>query len=152
MPAEITQATDVELARTLFREYAAALSFSLCFQGFDAELAGLPGEYAPPRGRLLIAHVDGVPAGCVALRPLAADCEMKRLYVRPAFRGRGVGQALAARVIAEARALAYPRMLLDTIESEMAAAVALYRALGFRPITPYRDNPIPGALYMELPL
>lgn len=152
MSLEIAQATDLEVARALFREYAAALSFSLCFQGFDAELAGLPGDYAPPRGRLLIASVDGAPAGCVALHPFGAGCEMKRLYVRPAFRGHGVGHSLAARVIAEARALGYPRMLLDTIADEMAAAVALYRALGFREISPYRDNPIPGALYMELPL
>lgn len=152
MSTEIAPADDLELARTLFREYAAALSFSLCFQGFDAELAGLPGDYAPPRGRLLIARVDGAPAGCVALHPYGDACEMKRLYVRPGFRGHRVGHALATRVIAEARAAGYSRMLLDTIADQMATAVALYRALGFREIPPYRDNPIPGALYMELPL
>ena len=151
--AQVAGPADVALARTLFGEYAAGLGFSLCFQGFDAELAGLPGDYAPPRGRLLLARVDGAPAGCVALHPFGAtDCEMKRLYVRPAFRGHGVGARLARAVVAEAAALGYPRMLLDTVTDRMAAAVALYRALGFAETAPYRENPIPGALYMELSL
>ncbi len=167
-PALITAGPDhIDIVRELFVEYAQSLGFSLCFQGFDAELAGLPGEYAPPRGCLLLATAesDTAPlpdadavsastiAGCVALRPIAGDiCEMKRLYVRPAFRGRGIGRLLATAVIAAARDLGYRRMRLDTIEARMQEAVALYRSLGFRPITQYTVNPIAGALFMELEL
>jgi ribosomal protein S18 acetylase RimI-like enzyme len=138
--------------RALFVEYAASLDFDLCFQDFDHELAGLPGDYAPPRGRLLLAMAEGRAVGCVGLRPLAQDaCEMKRLYVQPAARGRGIGRTLAETVIKEAARLGYGRMLLDTVPS-MQAAIKLYRELGFRPIAPYRPNPIPGALFFELVL
>ena len=139
----------LEQVRALFLEYARELGFSLCFQGFDDELARLPGAYAPPRGALLLAPSQG----CVALRPLdATAAEMKRLYVRPSARGQGVGRALAQAVIDEARALGYCRMVLDTVAGTMDSAIALYRALGFREIAPYYQNPLPGALYLELDL
>jgi len=137
----------------LFQEYAASLGFNLCFQSFDQELAGLPGEYAPPQGRLLLARTGGELAGCVALHPLQAGvCEMKRLYVRPQYRGQGIGRALLNTVLGEARAIGYQRMRLDTVEPVMQDAVRMYRAYGFREIPPYRENPIPGALYMEIEL
>jgi GNAT superfamily N-acetyltransferase len=143
----------IALARTLFQEYGASLGFSLCFQNFDKELAGLPGEYASPKGRLLIAYLDSEPAGCVALHEFEPGIsEMKRLYVRPAFRGKRVGVALANAIIAAAREIGYERMRLDTVPSEMADAVKLYGRLGFREIAPYRANPQPGTLYMELDL
>ena len=146
-PEQITQ------ARELFLEYAQSLGFSLCFQNFDKELADLPGDYAPPAGRLLLAEYEAQIAGCVALHKLADDiCEMKRLYLRPQFRGKGFGRALADRIIAEARAIGYQRMRLDTVEPVMKDAVAMYRQIGFREIAPYCNNPIPGALYMELEL
>lgn len=143
----------IEQARKLFLEYAESLGFSLCFQSFDKEVAGLPGDYAPPDGRLLLAEHQGKIAGCVALHKLSDGvCEMKRLYVRPEFRGKALGRALAERVIAEARDLGYTRMRLDTIVGKMDSAIALYRELGFREILPYRENPIPGAIYMEIEL
>jgi len=143
---------DVETARTLFREYADGLGIDLCFQGFDRELAELPGDYAPPRGRLLLAGVEGGIAGCIALRPLEGGaCEMKRLYIRPQYRGRGIGRALAEAVIREARSTGYPCMRLDSLPS-MSEAIALYRALGFREIAPYRPNPVEGAVFLELEL
>jgi putative acetyltransferase len=143
----------LEEVRSLFLEYAQSLGFSLCFQGFDDELRALPGMYAPPRGRLLLAVEDGRPAGCVGLHEWdGSAAEMKRLYVRPDFRGRGVGRALTDAALAEARAIGYRTVRLDTIPSRMETAVAMYRGLGFREIPPYRENPIPGALYLELGL
>jgi ribosomal protein S18 acetylase RimI-like enzyme len=159
LPADAGQ-EDLEVVRLLFREYAASLGFDLGFQGFEQELAGLPGEYAPPRGRLFLALADeslsGPPerraVGCVALKPLDLEtCEMKRLYVPPAHRGRGLGRLLAERALAEARSIGYRRLRLDTI-STMKEALGLYRSLGFLPIPPYRYNPIPGAVYLELDL
>jgi ribosomal protein S18 acetylase RimI-like enzyme len=149
---EALGAGEVARCRELFVEYQEGLGVSLCFQGFDRELAGLPGDYAPPRGRLLIATAGGAPAGCVALRPLGDDvAEMKRLYVRAAHRGNDLGRALALRIIAEARALGYRTLKLDTLPS-MAAAQALYARLGFVDTAPYNDNPIGGVRFLELDL
>ena len=146
-------AAQIAQVRELFLEYAQSLGFSLCFQNFDKELAGLPGDYAPPEGRLLLAEYEGQLAGCVALHKLEPGiCEMKRLFLRPQFRGKGLGRVLAERIIAEARQIGYQRMRLDTVEPVMRDAVAMYRRLGFQLIAPYRQNPMPGTLYMELEL
>jgi len=143
----------IEQARNLFDEYAKSLGFSLCFQNFDQELATLPGSYAPPQGRLLLAEYEGELAGCVALRPLEPGiCEMKRLYLLPKFRGKRLGRAIAEHLIAEARQIGYRSMRLDTVEPVMGDAVAMYRRLGFREIPAYRKNPMAGTLYMELDL
>jgi putative acetyltransferase len=143
----------IAIVRELFLEYAGSLGFSLCFQSFDQELASLPGDYAPPEGRLLLATVNGRAAGCVALHRFADGiAEMKRLYVRPEFRGHQIGRRLAEAVISEARAIGYRRMRLDTVVSVMPEAVSLYRSMGFYEIPPYRPNPIAGALYLELVL
>ena len=145
--------TQLAQARELFLEYAQSLGFSLCFQSFDKELANLPGDYAPPDGRLLLAEYEGQLSGCVALHKLEPGvCEMKRLYLRPTVRGKGLGRILAAHIIAEARQIGYQRMRLDTVEPVMKDAVAMYRKIGFREIAPYCTNPISGALYMELSL
>jgi putative acetyltransferase len=144
---------EIAEARRLFEEYAAWLMIDLCFQNFEQELMELPGAYAPPRGRLLLAVDGDEVAGCVALRDSGAGiCEMKRLFVRPQFQGRGIGRALTERIIAEARALGYRRMRLDTLPSRMGRAVDVYRAFGFREIEPYYANPTPGTLYLELKL
>jgi ribosomal protein S18 acetylase RimI-like enzyme len=141
----------VEQAKELFLEYANSLGFSLCFQNFDEEVKALPGAYSFPDGRLLLAQLAGQPVGCVALHKLEGNiCEMKRLYVRPGYRGKRLGKLLVDGVIAEARAVGYQRMRLDTIASSMKDAIELYRRTGFREIPPYRSNPIEGALYMEL--
>jgi len=153
--SQVSSPAEIAVARTLFREYAASLGFDLCFQNFERELAELPGGYAPPEGRLLLARVSDTEqvAGCAALHPLETGvCEMKRLYVRPEFRGRRIGWALAEAIISAAREIGYQRMRLDTVPSVMAAAVAMYRELGFREIPPYTLNPVPGAIFMELDL
>ena len=143
----------VAQARELFQEYAQSLGVNLCFQNFEQELAGLPGHYASPDGRLLLAEYDGQLAGCVALHKWESGvCEMKRLYLRPSFRGKGLGRAIAEKIITDARSIGYQRMRLDTIEPLMKDAVEMYRKLGFREIAPYRPNPIAGAMYMELQL
>jgi putative acetyltransferase len=145
--------SDVNIARTLFAEYAASLEVDLAFQEFDAELAGLPGAYAPPAGALLLAERAGEVVGCVALRPLEPPLvgELKRLYVRPSARGQGAGAALATAILAWARAAGYERVRLDTLAS-MGPAQALYRQLGFREIAAYGHHPVPGTVFMELDL
>ena len=150
---QVEPGPEIEEIRLLFSEYGRSLNFDLCFQSFEQELRDLPGVYAAPRGRLLLARVDGIAAGCVALKPLDDHaCEMKRLYVRPPFRGRQLGRALASRVIEEARAAAYQSIRLDTIAGAMDSAIALYRSMSFREIPAYYGNPVPNALYFELRL
>ncbi len=138
--------------RRLFQQYADALGFDLEFQGFSRELATLPGEYAPPKGCILLSERAEEYVGCVALRPLGKSiCEMKRLYMVPGFRKRKLGRALAEAIIDRARTISYKQMRLDTLES-MTAAQALYHSLGFRPIKPYRYNPLENPSYFELNL
>jgi putative acetyltransferase len=153
MLVQAESSAHVMQARELFQEYAQSLGVNLCFQNFEQELARLPGHYAPPDGRLLLAEYDGQMAGCVALHKWEDGiCEMKRLYLRPSFRGKGLGRVIAEKIIAEARSIGYQRMRLDTIGPLMKDAVEMYRKLGFREIAPYRPNPIAGAMYMELQL
>jgi len=147
-------AEHISTARELMLEYATSLDFNLCFQGFDEEMRSLPGKYSPPSGRLLLALWDERPAGVIALRALAEDglCEMKRLYVRPEFRGHGIGRILAERVIGEATEIGYARMRLDTVQGNMDRAIAMYRELGFRETIPYYNSPVGQTLFMELDL
>lgn len=141
---------DFDVARQLFEEYAAWLGFSLAYQGFAQELASLPGKYAWPEGRLLLARGDGAPAGCGALRPLVPGiCEMKRLYVRPEFRGRKLGLLLAERLVSEARIIGYEFMRLDTVPEKMGDANRLYRTMGFYEIAPYYESSQPGTCFLE---
>jgi len=150
---QVTSAHQIDQARELFKEYAAWLEVDLCFQNFDKELAGLPGDYAPPDGRLLLATEDDRIAGCVALRKIGESvCEMKRLFLRREFRGKGLGRKLVEAIIAEARQIGYQRMRLDTLPPKMNDAIALYRSLDFKEIEPYYSNPVPGAKFMELDL
>ena len=143
---------DIEHARTLFQEYQTGLGISLCFQNFDHELKNLPGDYAPPDGRLLLALDNDQIAGCIAMRKLGDGvCEMKRLFVRPAYRGTGLGRVLASSLIDEARKLGYTHMRLDTLPGRMDKAIALYRSIGFVEIEPYYTS-VEGAKFMELDL
>ena len=144
---------DIHQARALFEEYQSGLGISLCFQNFDQELKNLPGDYAAPDGRLLLAIEDDQLAGCIALRKLAPGvCEMKRLFVRPAFRGKRLGKVLVESIIDEARKLGYTHMRLDTLPGRMDKAIALYQSMGFVDIGPYCENPVEGAKFMELNL
>jgi len=143
----------IESARSLFKEYSDTLGLDLCFQNFQKEVAELPGGYAPPDGRLLLAFLDEQVAGCVALRKIEdGTSEMKRLYVKPEFRGKGIGRKMAVAVVEEARRIGYARIRLDTLPSKMAEAIRVYRWLGFREIGPYYSNPFDGVLFMELSL
>jgi putative acetyltransferase len=143
----------VQQVRQLFVEYAAWLGINLCFQNFDEELAELPGDYAPPSGRLFLADDGNDVMGCVALRKIDERAgEMKRLYVRPQFRGRGLGRTLTEKLIAEAKQIGYANLRLDTLPGKMDQAVKMYRSLGFREIAPYYKNPVAGATFMELNL
>jgi putative acetyltransferase len=156
MTAEIVAASpaDLDTIRRLFREYEAEIGVDLCFQGFEQELAELPGSYAPPLGRLLIAKSGDEVIGCVGLRPLKTDatiCEMKRLYVRPNHRGTGLGRQFVERIVSEAHDAGYSAMRLDTLQN-MTAAQDLYRQMGFRDIPAYYPNPLPGVVYLELAL
>src|SRR2546422_3817684 len=149
----IESGPEIDEIRTLFLEYAQSLNFSLCFQDFDKELQCLPGEYSLPHGRLILCRFDGRAAGCVALKRLEAEvCEMKRLYVRPEFRGHQLGRKLALHLIEEARRAGYMAMRLDTVRGTMDAAIALYRSLGFREVPAYYKSPVPGALFLEFDL
>lgn len=150
---ELAEAAEqIEQARTLMREYSDATKAEPCFRTFDAELAGLPGDYAPPGGRLYLAFEDEQAAGCCAFRRFSQSaCELKRMYLRPVFRGKGIGRKLALAAIKDARAIGYDRMYLDTLPS-MQPALTLYRALGFKQVEPYMQNPIQGAICFGLNL
>ena len=154
----VTPASTEDLAATsgVFREYAISLGFDLCFQDFEGEIANLPGDYAPPRGALLVAKIDGAIAGCCALRPLDSSdyvnaAEMKRLYVRPAFRRLGLGRQLAEAILDAALMAGYDSVLLDTLD-DMEIARAMYEELGFKEIPPYYHNPLAGAHYLKVDL
>ena len=147
---QATTEVQMDLARDLFREYAGGLAIDMCFQNFDQELKTLPGKYAPPEGRLLLAYSDGELAGCIALRKLDnRTCEMKRLFVRPSFRGKGYGRIMIENLIEEARVIGYERMWLDSLPGKMDAAIALYKELGFKEIAAYYDNPLESVVYLE---
>jgi len=151
---EASSAEQIEQVRNLFSEYRAQLPVEYCFRSFDAEIAELPGAYSPPAGTLLLATVVGQPVGCVGLRPFPRDgsCEMKRLYVRPAFRGDKLGRKLVERLLCEARRLGYRFMRLDSHPPTMQAAVEMYRQFGFREVSPEPLEPVEGLVYMELEL
>jgi putative acetyltransferase len=150
---QATTAREIEETRGLFREYENSLAVDLCFQSFEEELAALPGKYAPPSGKLLLAEINEEIAGCVAMRKIDAEiCEMKRLFVREKFRGSGAGRKLTERLIAEARSAGYGKMRLDTLSEKMPAAVKLYKNLGFREIAPYYRSPLANTLFLELEL
>ena len=153
MPLEINLAyNDLDKIRLLFREYTSMLGVDLRFQNYDNEFQNLPADYALPRGRLYLANYDNQLAGCIALRPFDNHCcEMKRLFVRPEFRGKRIGNALAERVISDAKEMRYQAMLLDTLTS-LSASNVLYKKLGFYEIPPYRFNPLPDALFLKLKL
>ena len=149
---EASSPDDLTHVHRLFRAYADSLGISLCFQNFDQELEGLPGAYAPPKGCLLLAEFEGLAGGCAALRPCQDHiCEMKRLFVAPEFRGTGAGRLLALAIMEKAKTLGYQAIRLDTLPS-MTAAIKMYRSFGFKPIEPYYDNPVPGALFLECKL
>ena len=142
----------INIAKELFIEYAKSLNFELCFQDFDKEVTELPGAYSPPEGRLFLAEYGGEIAGCIALRKLEKEiCEMKRLYVKPQFRGHNIGKNLVEKLIEDARKIGYKKMRLDTVPA-MQTAQKLYKSIGFKEIEPYRLNPVQGAVYMELKL
>jgi putative acetyltransferase len=144
---------DIEHARTLFQEYASGVGISLCFQNFDHELENLPGDYAPPDGRLLLAFDEGQIMGCIALRKLEPGvCEMKRLFVRPQYRGTGLGKILVQSIIDKAHQLGYTHMRLDTMPGRMDKAIALYHSIGFVEIDPYYKSPVEDAKFMQLEL
>ncbi len=148
----VTTPDEIETLRILFLEYESSLGIDLSFQQFDKEVSTLPGEYAPPGGCLFLAYKDEEPAGCAAIQKIADDiCELKRMYVRPSYRGLGLGKQLARAAIKAACNIGYHRMRLDTLP-DMTEAITLYRSLGFVTISPYRFNPIPGTLFMELVL
>jgi putative acetyltransferase len=150
---QATSEDDIQQARSLFEEYAAWLEISLCFQNFDKELANLPGHYAPPSGRLLLAREADELAGCIALRQIEPGVsEIKRLFLRQEFRGQGLGRVLVEAIIEEARKIGYTRIRLDTLPDKMEKAVSLYRSIGFQEIAPYYENPVEGATFMELTL
>lgn len=150
---QVQSAAEIQHVRELFEEYVAWLEINLCFQNYEKELAELPGEYAPPGGSLLLALDNSLAAGCVALRGLGdGTCEMKRLFVRPGFRGKRLGWSLAESILNEARAIGYERIRLDTLPGKMDRAIAMYRVLGFKDIEPYYNNPVAGAAFMELVL
>ena len=151
VPAETAE--QIEQARHLFREYQSWLEIDLCFQNFERELAKLPGDYAQPAGRLLLAYEESQLAGCVALRRIDERiCEMKRLFLRTEFRGHGLGRRLIETIIHEAKRIGYERMRLDTLPPKMNDAIDLYRSYGFKEIASYYDNPVPGAIFMQLDL
>ena len=142
----------IDKVKLLFQEYNSMLGIDLSFQNYDDELSTLPGDYALPRGRLYIANYDGLPAGCIALRPFDSSCcEMKRLFVRPEFRGKKIGRALAEKIISDAKEMQYQSMVLDTLTS-LTNSIALYKKLGFKETSPYRYNPISNALFLRLDL
>ena len=150
---QVESVDEIEQTRQLFEEYVTWLGVNLCFQNYDKEVAELPGEYVPPTGRLYLANEDHEIAGCIALRKLDEGiCEMKRLYVRPQFRGKRLGRMLVDKIIEDAREIGYSRMRLDTLLGKMDQAIAMYRSLGFKDIERYYDNPYETAAFMELDL